>query len=348
MKTLNARQQKILSHNFTLGDFSVSEVTDYLDLDVSLVTLRRDIRELVDIRYLAERGKGRSLRYYKTILGTLLTPFDAHQYQYQDLDTRVVTPRFNELLFVHFPASVFSPTELKTLENATHTYQQKHTHQTPTIKEKELERFIIELSWKSSSIEGNTYTLLDTELLLRDGITAEGKTPDETTMILNHKKAFSFVMEYKDQMKKKIPHSFVEELHNILVDGLGVDTGIRKSGVGITGTSYTPLETDFQIKEALEQLFVAIDRSSSVYQKALLALVGISYIQPFADGNKRTARLLANALLLSENAAPLSYRNVDIKYYREAILVFYEQNSILPMKDIFIDQYLFATEHYAV
>ena len=86
----------------------------------------------------------------------------------------------------------------------------------------------------------------------------------------------------------------------------------------------------------------------SPYAKALIALLGISYIQPFNDGNKRTSRLLANALLLSHNCSSLSYRSVDEDEYRSAILVFYELNSIMPLKQIFISQYIFAADNYAV
>ena len=87
---------------------------------------------------------------------------------------------------------------------------------------------------------------------------------------------------------------------------------------------------------------------TNVYSKALTALVGLSYIQPFEDGNKRTARLVCNAILLVSNYAPLSYRSVDENYYRESILVFYEKNSLLSMKDIFTEQYIFSTQNYLV
>ena len=91
---------------------------------------------------------------------------------------------------------------------------------------------------------------------------------------------------------------------------------------------------------------IAIAKMKNPYAKAFLALLGISYIQPFEDGNKRTARLCANAILTAHNCAPLSYRSVDAIGYKECTLVFYEKNSIIPMRDIFIKQYLFACEQY--
>jgi len=345
MFKINNRQKAILAHYDLTATFTPQQALDQLGLGVSLVTIRRDIRSLVEIGFLKEAGAGPALHYYKTTLGMLLTPIDAHKYQEFDVDKRSQKINFNQELFPSFPKNIFSKDEIITLEKATAKYQEKTKGQTPTIYTKELERFVIELSWKSSKIEGNTYTLLDTEILLKEGLAAEGKTKLETDMILNHKKAFTFILEQNTETKIK---PFVEKLHQILTENLSIDQGIRKSGVGITGTNYTPLEISFQIQEALDALYESINRSTFGYQKALLALLGISYIQPFADGNKRTARLLANYFLISKKLAPLSYRNVDEKYYREAILVFYEKNSLVPMKEIFIDQYLFSADNYAL
>ena len=129
---------------------------------------------------------------------------------------------------------------------------------------------------------------------------------------------------------------------------MGVSLGIRNRIVGVIGSKYKPLDNKYQIKEAIEALSGAILRAKTPYAKALLALLGIGYIQPFEDGNKRTGRLMANALLLSCGYAPLSYRSISEDDYREAMLAFYEINSIIPFKKIFIDQYEFAANNYAV
>ncbi|MDP3725508.1 MAG: Fic family protein [Nanoarchaeota archaeon] len=129
--------------------------------------------------------------------------------------------------------------------------------------------------------------------------------------------------------------------------GLGVGSGFRKKPVGITGSKYLPLDNVHQITDAVQNLSAAVSRMQTPYAKALVALLGVGYIQPFEDGNKRTSRLVTDALLLSHSLAPLSYRSVDENEYREAVLVFYELNSIEPMKKIFIDQYDFAARNYA-
>jgi Fic family protein len=164
-------------------------------------------------------------------------------------------------------------------------------------------------------------------------------------MILNHKKAFQYILSFKEKYKN--PNiRLIEDVHRFLTEGLGVSFGLRSKPVGVTGSTYIPLSIPTQIDEALRDLCKAIEKLKTPYEKALLVLLGISYIQPFEDGNKRTARLFANAILLAYDSAPLSYRNVDEINFKESILVFYEKNSIIPMQKIFIDQYLFACENY--
>lgn len=124
--------------------------------------------------------------------------------------------------------------------------------------------------------------------------------------------------------------------------------GLRRSPVGVTGSRYQPLDNIHQITDAIQALTKAVARMKKPYAKALLALAGISYIQSFDDGNKRTSRLMASALLLAHGCAPLSYRSVNEDAYREAMLVFYELNSLAPFKKIFIEQYDFAARNYAV
>ena len=165
------------------------------------------------------------------------------------------------------------------------------------------------------------------------------------SLILNHKKAFQYILSFKEKYKK-INIRLIEDVHRLLVEGLDVSFGLRSKQVGVTGSTYIPLSIPTQIHEAIDDLCKTIDRLDTPYEKGLLALLGISYIQPFEDGNKRTARLLANAILLAYNSAPLSYRSVDEINFKESILVFYEKNSIVPMGKIFKEQYLFACEHY--
>ena len=120
-----------------------------------------------------------------------------------------------------------------------------------------------------------------------------------------------------------------------MIEGLSISPWIRKQAVGITGTVYRPLDNEWQIYEALEKLAALLNKSTHPLEKALIANSMISYIQPFADGNKRTGRMLANAILLSRDFFPLPYRSVDEETHKKALMLFYEQGSIYHLKKIF-------------
>ena len=351
MDKLNDRQLNILKEIKLNEAFSSSDILGLINKKqkVSLVTIKRDLDYLTDFGYLERKGGGRSTVYQKTIKGTLFSPANLSEYDNLEPDQRKGNSSFNFRLFEEFPLSIFSEDEKKILDSATVQYEKKIKKTTQTIHAKELERFIIELSWKSSKIEGNTYTLLDTERLIREGIPAKGHTENETTMILNHKKAFSFILNNIENLEKSgVTVAFLEKVHEIIVEKLGVSRGIRDGLVGIIGTKYKPLDNKYQVKEALESLCKLVNKMENVYSSALTLLVGLSYIQPFEDGNKRTARLLCNAILLSKKCAPLPYRSIDEDTYKKSILVFYEENSMIPMKEIFMEQYLFSTQNYLV
>ena len=349
MKQLNQRQIDILEKIPTEKTLASSGVLQLLNQKVSLVTIKRDLDQLVLLKYLERKGSGRATVYEKTILGMLFSPVDASLYNRTEPDMRTGNSNFNFSLFSKFPKNIFTDEEKKMLDDATKSYNKKIKNINSVVQAKELERFIIELSWKSSKIEGNTYTLLDTERLLREGIPAKGHAVSEATMIINHKKSFSFIMGNFEHLKKSgTTVGFIEKIHELLTVNLGISKGVRSGLVGIIGTKYKPLDNKYQINEALKSLCELVNKMKTPYDKALTILIGISYIQPFEDGNKRTARLLCNAILLSENCAPLSYRSVNEDDYRESILVFYEKNSLMPMKKIFTNQYLFSADNYLV
>lgn len=315
--------------------------------EFSLVTVKRELSRLAVAGLLTATGEGRARAYRISTRGRLFAAIDAAAYCAVEPDKRYGLDKFNFDLLPSWPKKVFNDTERATLEQATAVYRRRSANLPPAIEKRELERLMIELSWKSSRIEGNTYTLLDTEKLILEHKEAPGHDKNEARMILNHKDAFTFARDHKKNFHT-LTRANLEQLHSILIKGLGVGAGLRKKPVGVLGSKYRPLDNVHQIRDAVEMLSAAISRTESPYGKALGALLGISYIQPFEDGNKRTARLMANALLLAYNCAPLSYRSVDENEYREATLVFYEINSLIPLKKIFISQYEFAANTYAV
>ncbi len=313
---------------------------------VSDVTLRRDLSKLVKNGFLQRKGKARSTQYRLNPAYQLLIPIDEEAYFSKDVDERDGNKKFNfEIFKLLSTVTLFSKSELQKLLELRKNFKKRISKLSDTLIRKEYERITIELSWKSSAIEGNTYSLLETETLLKEGIEAEGKDSKEAQMILNHKTALEFVRENICEFGN-ISLPLIEKLHSLLVTKLDVSTGFRERTVAITGSTYTPIENRFQIIEAVENSCNLINQQNDGFSKAMLALLLISYIQPFEDGNKRTSRLISNALLLANDCFPLSFRSVKIQEYKKAILLFYELNYLPFFKRIFLEQVEFAAEKY--
>lgn len=310
-------------------------------------TLRRIISEAIQQGDIVVEGKGRATRYSLSAQAQLMMPLDIDTYFLKDIDERKVQESFNfDLIRNILPlVEVFTADELQRLDIAHQAFLKNMSTLSEVEYRKEMERLGVDLSWKSSQIEGNTYSLLETERLLKEKLTAAGKTKEEAVMLLNHKDALDFVLDNPDYLKE-ISVRRIEDIHGILTKELGVGTGIRTRRVGITGTNYRPLDNEFQIREALEDSCNLINGKENIFEKALLALVLLSYIQAFSDGNKRTARITSNAILMAWGYCPLSFRTVDSVDYKKAMLMFYEQNNIAAFKQIFIEQYEFATKNY--
>jgi len=349
MTKVNQRHQKILLiflENQAISSSGVFSELSKIGEELALVTVKRMLSQMAKLGLVVVSGSGPSTAYEISVLGRLVVNVDAKKYCAIEPDRRYGLSSYNFELFPALSSEIFLENELKKMEDATAEYRKRTSGISSAIHKKEIERLVIELSWKSSKIEGNTYTLLDTEKLILENKEAVGHSKEEAVMILNHKNAFNFIHESKTKFKT-LSRSNLEELHSFVVKDLNVGLGLRKKPVGVLGSKYKPLDNVHQVNDAVEELSRAVSRMETPYAKALIALLGISYIQPFEDGNKRTSRLMADALLLAHNCAPLSYRSIDEAEYREAMLVFYEVNSLIPFKKIFIEQYDFAAHNYS-
>lgn len=292
-------------------------------------------------------GRGPATRYRLTPQAHITMELNLDTYFDKEVDERQVQESFNFGLINEILPQVdlFTQKELQQLNDAQKLFRWHLSEMSDIEYRKEMERLGIDLSWKSSQIEGNTYSLLETERLLKEKQTANGKTKEEAVMLLNHKDALDFILDVPDFLKD-LTVARIVEIHSILTKELDVDRNIRHRRVGITGTKYTPLDNEFQIREALEDSARLINSKSNIFEKALLALVLLSYIQAFTDGNKRTARIVSNGILIANGYCPISFRTVDSIDYKKAMLMFYEQNNIAAFKRIFIDQFLFAVKTY--
>jgi len=323
------------------------EIARGIVFEGSDATLKRAIASLVGKGDIVVTGKARATRYSLSPQAHILMPLNLDTYFAKDVDERQVQTSFNfQLIRNQLPTvELFTEDERKHLNELQQVFRNHVDEMTVNEYKKEMERLGIDLSWKSSQIEGNTYSLLETERLLRESKTAEGKTKEEAIMLLNHKDALRFILDNPDYLQV-LSLSHIEDIHSLLTKNLSVDKGIRHRRVGITGTNYHPLDNEFQIREAIHDTCELINGKDNVFEKALLTLVLLSYIQAFSDGNKRTARITSNAILIANGYCPLSFRTVDSVDYKKAMLIFYEQNNLFAFKQIFMQQFEFAVSEY--
>jgi hypothetical protein len=213
-----------------------------------------------------------------------------------------------------------------------------------------LNRLLVDLSWASSRLEGNTYTRLDTQNLIEFGMQAAGKDQLEAQMILNHKAAIEMLVENAEEIGFNA-YTFCN-LHAQLSENLLADPGasgrIRTIPVDITGTVYQPLAIPQQIEEFFRQVLTKADAITDPFEQAFFIMVHIPYLQPFEDVNKRVSRLGANIPLIRGNLAPLSFVDVPERSYVDAVLSVYELNRIELLVDVFTWAYERSCQRYTV
>lgn len=290
--------------------------------NVDIRTVQRGLSRLVELELISQSGPINDPEYsvvYEKLLKFYID--EKHLINEDRQDTH-----FNYRLLDWLESS-----SEDTIDNAIEPF---YLAESSEITQRELEHLTIELSWKSSALEGNTYSLLDTELLLKEGVRPNNRTDFETQMILNHKDAINFIIENKEEFNNEISFSAVEELHKKIAFGLGIETGVRKRVIGITASNYSPPENPHQIREYAERILSIINKQKNYFVKATLAISLLPYLQVFEDGNKRTGRLLANAILISTVGKGFSLRGVDARDLALAYLAFYEFNSIVELTDI--------------
>jgi len=211
-----------------------------------------------------------------------------------------------------------------------------------------LGRLLIDLSWASSKLEGNTYTRLDTQRLIEQGEAAAGRDARETQMILNHKRAIEYLVDGADEIGYDI-HTF-QNLHALLSENLLADPGaggkLRERIVDISGTVFRPLAIPQQIDGFFR---VVLDKAAAIgdpFEQAFFLMVQIPYLQPFEDVNKRVSRLGANIPLLKHNLCPLSFVEVPERAYVEGTLAVYERNKVELLVDVFAWAYERSCQQY--
>lgn len=211
-----------------------------------------------------------------------------------------------------------------------------------------LGRLLIDLSWASSRLEGNTYTRLDTQNLIELGLAAEGKDQREAQMILNHKAAIEMLVEDAEHIA--FDRHTILNLHALLSDNLLRDPSasgrLRTIPVEISGTVYLPLAIPQQIAEHFDRLLEKAQAILDPFEQSLFIMVQLPYLQPFEDVNKRVSRLAANIPLIRRNLSPLSFVDVPEQAYVDGVLAIYELNRTALLRDVFMWAYERSCQRY--
>ena len=350
---------------------TAQQIAEALDPALPHRTLQYRLKSLVDDKRLLVEGAGRGTRYLRPKVPTLSArasfgPFRARahltvrpplseagveirNYVRQPPEAREPVGYDRDFLDSYRPNETFylSPEERtqlweigkpEAIEQPAGTYA-KHI----------LNRLLIDLSWNSSRLEGNTYSLLDTTRLIEAGEEAEGKNRREAQMILNHKEAIEFIVE--DAADIGFDRYTILNLHAALAENLLPDPEaagrLRHIGVGIEGSVFHPLEVPQLIEECFDRILAKASEIEDPFEQAFFAMVQLPYLQPFDDVNKRVSRLAANIPLTKANLSPLSFEEVPRDLYTEAVLGVYELRRTELLRDLFLWAYGRSAARYA-
>ncbi len=372
-KDLDRLVQLVAPHTAGLGVEALTAAAG----DVPRRTLQRRLAALVQARRLDLVGLGRGARYVvanaaqrSPAAQTALIPLTAQE-PGADYPTDAYVPTSAEgeaikayvrqprhlrkpvgyrLPFLedyHPNVSAYLPAELRA---QLHVLGQSPAAQTPagTFARDILNRLLIDLSWASSRLEGNTYSRLDTERLIAQGQAADGKDALETQMILNHKEAIEYLVA--DPERANLTADTVIALHAFLSDGLMADPmaegRLRQRAVLIGGSVYLPLASPQGVQDLFGIVLEIAAEIEDPFEQAFFLMVHLPYLQPFEDVNKRVSRLAANIPFIRHNLCPLSFIDVPEQAYVDALLGVYELNRVELLRDVFVWAYARSCQQY--
>lgn len=344
---MNNRHQQIINYLKTYGSITNSEARAITGAHRN--TISQDFKNLLSQGTLFTEGAKKSTRY-RLVSSTLFPPEQVRQYRnLSQIKKYFESKRKQKIFFIQTHESAmdenfsFTPDIEASISKILRHIKQKRKELAPEERKRRKERLTIDLAWASSSIEGSTYSLLETEALIKYNQTAQGKQLEEAKMILNHKQALSFIMEIK---KMPLSKQMVFELHQILMDGLEGNSGIREGMVRISNSQYVPCDNRFQIEEYFQKIIQNINATSSILGKSIKANLLFAYLQPFVDGNKRTSRMLGNMILVQEGLLPISFSHTPKEEYLKSIILFYEKQNSDYFKYHFLRELEFSFQEY--
>ncbi|AMK79273.1 MULTISPECIES: Fic family protein [Methylomonas] len=347
------------------------DIAQQLDFEIKGRTLQRRLATLVAERRIVSEGDGRALKYKVAKLGQGVDSVDVVDGSSRHFVDEVyipISPEGEEIKsFIRQPRTQRSPVSYQpdflgqyypnntyylpaSLRKQLHALGRSPAEQTPagTFARDILNRLLIDLSWASSRLEGNTYSRLDTERLIEFGQAAEGKDVMETQMILNHKSAIEYLV--RDTEHADVAAETIIAVHAFLSDGLLADPmscgRLRNRAVDIGGSVYLPIAMPQRIAELFGIVMNMAAEINDPFEQSFFLMVHLPYLQPFEDVNKRVSRLAANIPLIQHNLCPLSFIDVPQQAYVDAVLGVYELNRIELLRDVYIWAYERSCQQY--
>lgn len=331
----------------------------------------RSLKDLVDRGIIDGRGIARARTYFrktdipalpvlsKNLPEILDDPFkeihlssDAKkliQYLSKEIKARKPVGYNQDFLRSYVPNSTFYLSKVQRDELLKIGKVEELTRPAGTYARNILNRLLIDLSWNSSRLEGNTYSLLETKRLIESGESATGKDATETQMILNHKEAIEYIVNLAEE--DNINSQVIRSIHALLSENLLGDPSasgrVRKIAVGIAGTTYLPLDNPHVLADCFQLFIDKLNQIQDPFEQSFFSLVHLSYMQAFEDVNKRTARLVANISLIKNNFRPLSFMDVDQVAYVKSLIGIYEKNDISLLRDLYVWAYKRSSQKYS-
>lgn len=348
---------------------SIEDIMSVTGLELELRTLQRRLKKLKEEGLIYTTGGSKSTRYHISYSDNLLRESEQE---------KLIRPKKEEFSFSQEGEKIISYLSKPVSERKKVGYNMEflnsyrpnidaylsvedihkltllgytHSQNQPagTHAREILNRLLIDLSWNSSRLEGNTYSLLDTQRLIELGESADGKSLEEAQMIINHKDAIEFLVDLGEELDYK-PYILLN-LHAILAENLMKEQSslgrLRAMPVGIFQSAYTPLSIPQLIAAQFELILKKVEEIENPFEQAFFMMVHLPYLQPFDDVNKRTSRLAANIPLIKNNLSPISFVEVPKEVYTQGILGVYELNQVDVLKDVFMWAYEKSAIRYA-
>jgi hypothetical protein len=344
------------------GDgISIEDIQSKLKSEIDRRTLQRRIKGLILSGEIVSSGKGRATKYRlsetdknsSVEASTELLPLskeggDIQKAVLQPEQKRLPVGYNRKFLEAYQPNITSYLTDEEKSRLAELGITARINEPAGTYAKEILQRLLIDLSWNSSRMEGNTYSLLDTQRLIAEGISSDNKSATEAQMILNHKDAIEFIVQNTEDIG--FNRYTILNLHALLSNNLlpnpAASGRLRSFGVGITKSVYTPLSMPQLIEEMFERMLEKAAQIEDPFEQAFFIMVQLPYLQPFDDVNKRVSRLAANIPLNRKNLAPLSFTDVPNELYVQGLLGVYELNRIELLKDVFLWAYDRSAKQY--